>query len=375
MDEVYNVWRYEINEELYTNDNETTIIAAAPQLSGKKFRQDYLDIVRSIPGLGIHPSIIPRIKKISEIKTEDESNPMALFDIDGFAADQTILKCNGNMMDSTTLLTLLVVLRKYGNINTLNLSDSGLTGKSIEILAKHLPETSITSLILDYNINIQDSCMEAIASKNNSKLQSISLRGCKINDECISKLVEVLWINGLLIELNLFDNKITDLGGLLLAKMLRYNHSISKLFLGNNQMSSSTVLKFAQAVSVEYGPISSKEKEERAKVAQIQADNPVAGGGGGGKKKGKKGGDSAGPLRVDEMDEETNICKGNDKLKFLDLSFNGPVNDASNIKDYFSNEFTKFCESFCLLDLSHCNGIDDDLLKIIFNKINGVVEE
>ena len=217
MDEVYNVWRYESNEELYTNDNETTIIAAAPQVSGKKFRQDYLDIVRSIPGLGIHPSIIPRIKKISEIKTEDESNPMALFDIDGFAADQTILKCNGTMMDSTTLLTLLVVLRKYGNINTLNLSDSGLTSKSIEILAKYLPETSITSLILDYNINIQDSCMEVIASKNNSKLQSISLRGCKINDECISKLVEVLWINGLLIELNLFDNKITDLGGLLLA--------------------------------------------------------------------------------------------------------------------------------------------------------------
>eukprot|EP00942_MAST-04A_sp_MAST-4A-sp1_P005295 g5295.t1 len=373
MDEVYNVWRYESNEELYTNDNETTITAAAPQVSGKKFRQDYLDIVRSIPGLGIHPSIIPRIKKISEIKTEDESNPMALFDIDGFAADQTILKCNGTMMDSTTLLTLLVVLRKYGNINTLNLSDSGLTSKSIEILAKYLPETSITSLILDYNINIQDSCMEVIASKNNSKLQSISLRGCKINDECISKLVEVLWINGLLIELNLFDNKITDLGGLLLAKMLRYNHSISKLFLGNNQMSSSTVLKFAQAVSVEYGPISSKEKEERAKVAQIQADNPVAGGSGG--KKGKKGGNSAGPLCVDEMDEETNICKGNDKLKFLDLSFNGPVNDASNIKDYFSNEFTKFCESFCLLDLSNCNGIDDDLLKIISNKINGVVEE
>ena len=123
---------------------------------------------------------------------------MALFDIDGFAADQTILKCNGTMMDSTTLLTLLVVLRKYGNINTLNLSDSGLSSKSIEILAKYLPETSITSLILDYNINIQNSCMEVIASKNNSKLQSISLRGCKINDECISKLVEVLWINGLL---------------------------------------------------------------------------------------------------------------------------------------------------------------------------------
>ena len=36
MDEVYNVWRYESNEELYTNDNETTIIAAAPQVSGKK---------------------------------------------------------------------------------------------------------------------------------------------------------------------------------------------------------------------------------------------------------------------------------------------------------------------------------------------------
>ena len=44
--------------------------------------------------------------------------------------------------------------------------------------------------------------------------------------------------------------------------------------------------------------------------------------------------------------KKQNICKGNDKLKFLDLSFNGPVNDASNIKDYFSNEFTKFCESF-----------------------------
>ena len=76
------------------------------------------------------------------------------------------------------------------------------------------------------------------------------------------------------------------------------------------------------------------------------------------------------------MDEETNICKGNDKLKFLDLSFNGPVNDASNIKDYFSNEFLQnFVNHFVYWIYQIVNGIDDDLLKIISNKINGVVEE
>ena len=145
-------------------------------------------------------------------------------------------------------------------------------------------------------------------------------------------------------------------------------------------MSSSSFKKFAIAVSCEYGPISSEEKEERNKVCKLQEENPFTGGvAGGGKKgkkgKGKKGGsDGGGPLRIDEMDEETGICKGNDSLIFLDLSYNGQIiDDTNSIKEYFSSGETKFCESLKKIDFSYCKGINDGLLKVIFDKINGIL--
>ena len=75
--------------------------------------------------------------------------------------------------------------------------------------------------------------------------------------------------------MNLFGNQITDIGGIALAKMLRYNHSIVKLFLGNNRICRSFV-NFAKAVSTTYGPLTDKEKLEREKVEALQQENPLA---------------------------------------------------------------------------------------------------
>jgi len=376
MEEIYNVWRYEVNDTLYTDETIATITASNG--SGKNFRQDYLDIVRSIPGLGIHPNIIPRTKKISEIKTDDEKNPALLFNME--ASYENGLRSKGVVMDNSTLLCILVVLQKYDDITTLDLADSQLTNQSINILAKYLPETSITTLNLDYNKNINDNCENLISATHGSKLVSISLRGCNLNDDTIKRIVEKLWINGSLNELNLFNNKISDAGGHLLSRMLRYNHSIKKLYLGSNHMSSSSFIKFAIAVSCEYGPISSEEKEERNKVCKLQEKNPFTGGDAGGGKKGKKGkgkkggSHGGGPLRIDEMDEETGICKGNDSLIFLDLSYNGQIiDDTNSIKEYFSSDETKFCASLKKIDFSYCKGINDGLLKVISDKINGIL--
>ena len=82
--------------------------AAEPK--GKNFRL-ITEIVRTIPGLGIHPNIVPRKKKLSDVKQGEDDNPDALFDVDGFDPDSNSPKSSGLSMDSTTLLCLLVVLQ------------------------------------------------------------------------------------------------------------------------------------------------------------------------------------------------------------------------------------------------------------------------
>ena len=78
MEEFYNIWNYDANEALFTEENIAIITAAEPK--GKNFRLDYLEIVRTIPGLGIHPNIVPRKKKLSDVKQGEDDNPDALFD-------------------------------------------------------------------------------------------------------------------------------------------------------------------------------------------------------------------------------------------------------------------------------------------------------
>ena len=78
MEEFFNIWNCDANEALFTEENIAIITAAEPK--GKNFRLDYLEIVRTIPGLGIHPNIVPRTKKLSDVKQGDDDNPDALFD-------------------------------------------------------------------------------------------------------------------------------------------------------------------------------------------------------------------------------------------------------------------------------------------------------
>ena len=370
MEEFFNIWNYDANEALFTEENIAIITAAEPK--GKNFRLDYLEIVRTIPGLGIHPNIVPRKKKLSDVKQGEDDNPDALFDVDGFDSDSNSLKSSGLSMDPTTLLCLLVVLQKYPSVTSLDLSNSGLNNKSIDLLAKYLPETSVTGLILDYNNDIVSTCETLLSPKSRSSLHSFSVRGCNVNDECAARIAQTLWINGVLTELNLFGNQITDIGGIALAKMLRYNHSIVKLFLGNNRICRSFV-NFAKAVSTTYGPLTDKEKREREEVEALQQENPAGSGGDKKSKKGKKGGNVAQPLRVDAMNADSGICNGNDVLKFLDLTLNGPMTDedSSAIREYFSKEETQFCDSFRKLDASGCYGIDEELSKLISNKVEG----
>ena len=93
MEEFYNIWNGGANEALFTEENIATITAAEPK--GKNFRLDYLDIVRTIPGLGIHPNVLPRKKKLSDVKQGEDDNPDALFDVDGFDPDSNTLKSSG----------------------------------------------------------------------------------------------------------------------------------------------------------------------------------------------------------------------------------------------------------------------------------------
>ena len=130
-------------------------------------------------------------------------------------------------------------------------------------------------------------------------------------------------------------------------------------------------------MSTTYGPLTEKESR-KGKGEVLQQENPVSAGSGGDKKgkKGKKGGNVAQPLRVDAMSTDSGICNGNDVLKFLDLTSNGPMTDEDNgaAAEYFQKKKHSFYDSFKKLDASGCDGIDEELSKLISNKVEGIIK-
>ena len=137
-------------------------------------------------------------------------------------------------------------------LHSLNLWHVGLTGDVVSMLAALLPVcTNVRNLMLNGNTLKEENWHELIAE--NSLIQKLSLKHCCITDKGVAGLAKEIGtlnnINNKLISLDLFGNRITDVGCEYLAKALRLNRTLLVLSLGSNDIGDVGCCKLAEVLS------------------------------------------------------------------------------------------------------------------------------
>lgn len=155
-------------------------------------------------------------------------------------------------MDPTSLEAILISLRPIKSISTLSLFNTSLDWRCLKVLETNLLMTSITNLQLDFN-PLQDNSaasqlIQALLGPS-SKLINLSLRGNHLSDEPVLVIAESLKQNKTLQSLNLFDNKISDVGASALIQALSFNSQLGNLSLAyNTGISDKIALEFTKAM-------------------------------------------------------------------------------------------------------------------------------
>jgi hypothetical protein len=355
------VWRAEENEALFNAASIAAAIEASPP-SGKGLKEDYLALVKSM-GVAIHPSLVPRAKLIADVLPED-----ALETVLDMTPYESMVSVVGTVLDRPSLCLLCEALTTATNIKTLKLVDVGLTSSSVSILAEYLPKLSVETLVLDFNNGPwkDSSSLASLILPANATpvcpLKVLSLRGCGIDDAIADNIAEALWINTSIVELNLFQNRITDASNII--NVVRYNHAIKSLWLGNNSLGHKAAMSFYRNVS-QYGPLSAAEKEERAVIKALHEKFAASGGG-----KPKKGAAPAVGFSLDEMDEESGICVGNQNLVNLDLTFNPIGAEASaQLQAAFCDTESPLSSAIKQFNLLNCTGVDDATILAVNTRL------
>lgn len=127
-------------------------------------------------------------------------------------------------MDRTSLRLLTKALKRSADVTSVEFHNAALTADSIDVLHDSLPQTSVRSLKMDYDVTSEQGA--ALSARNStqrpalyasliaagSNLTALSLRGNTIDDDGAALLAKALGTNTTLCSLNLFDNIITDTG-------------------------------------------------------------------------------------------------------------------------------------------------------------------
>ncbi|XP_041351330.1 leucine-rich repeat-containing protein 71-like [Gigantopelta aegis] len=162
-------------------------------------------------------------------------------------------------------------------LHSINLWNTGLSGEVVSILAAFLPTCSnVKNLTLDGNPVQEENWHELIGE--NSLIQRLSLRSCFITDKGAARIGRELGtlekINKKLVTLDLYGNKITDLGCEHLAAGLRMNRTLLVLTLANNEISDAGCCKLAEVLST--FPLTHEEVVERRKQMSLRIIQPKA---------------------------------------------------------------------------------------------------
>lgn len=136
---------------------------------------------------------------------------------------------------------------KYSNATKINLSYTEITDYTTDTLSTVIPQSPLTTLILN-GISITDDGLEALLdAAPNSNLQHISLQNNYLDDNSAVIIANVLknTTNSLKIIDLTSNNEISDVGGGALAKASA-NSTLEEIYLdNNNQITSITVNAFA----------------------------------------------------------------------------------------------------------------------------------
>ncbi|CAG5127403.1 unnamed protein product, partial [Candidula unifasciata] len=137
-------------------------------------------------------------------------------------------------------------------LHTINLWNTGLTGETVHMLASFLPQClHLKHVFLDGNSVKEENWCELL--QENSLIQNLSLRHCRITDHGAAKIGTALGTetstNRKLLSLNLSGNLITDDGAEHLAKGLRMNRTLLSLTLTSNSIGDQGAVRIAETLS------------------------------------------------------------------------------------------------------------------------------
>ncbi|BFZ07715.1 hypothetical protein BsWGS_10753 [Bradybaena similaris] len=164
----------------------------------------------------------------------------------------TEIYVRGWKIDEPMMEVFQQCLPALNRLHTINLWNTGLTEKTVRMLSKCLQNCQhLKNVVLDGNPVKEENWYEFLLE--NSLIQNLSLRHCRITDKGAARLGtalgNVISTNRKLISLNLSGNFITDDGAEHLAGGLRMNRTLLSLTLTENNIGDRGTVKIAETLS------------------------------------------------------------------------------------------------------------------------------
>lgn len=302
------------------------------------FEQDYAAF-STVLGLTAHPQLLQC--------PMPHARPTAPAE-EGAEVVKDEIRVRNMVLDKGSAMAMMLACRGAETIKFLSFYNAGLSSTTIQAIVGLLPQTSVTSLSIEYNPMAPDEPDGVLSFAQVLRcevLTAVSLRGNHLEPAAAPQLAEALAHSPRLQSLNLFDNYLGDEGVRVLAEKLRFNVALRSLSLSRNRIGDEGARSlFALFRS---NPKTEEQVELRMSVAnaisalneQIEELNKT-------QKKNKKPPLSAIPLPRDEVDHGGGSgpeFAGNNTLLTLNLAANNfsseaLVDIAQGLAEGFSGE-------------------------------------
>jgi len=238
-----------------------------------RFYVDY-EAECALVGLAPHPHLLPRQHNARARAIEEKENPVdpkakkAEDEVDPHEC--TALRVSGLVLDRGTIYALSKTLPACSTITRFELWNVGLNEELLNTLALILPATSIIHLEIDWSAPPEAWCALCKVFDEESKFETLSLRGNGIGDSGVEALAETLASNLTLKRLDLAENKFGSASASFLAAALDTNTCLESLSCANCGLMDDSLVLLCGVLALK--PMSDEALEARkAQEAEIQA--------------------------------------------------------------------------------------------------------
>jgi hypothetical protein len=306
------------------------------------------------------------------------------------------VQCQHFIVDPCSTKATMLALSASKNICSLYLNGCALNDVSLNLIRIALPNTSITTLAVDYNNTTGCNDVTALCSLASVEtLTSLSLRGNQLGaGENVSILCRILKTNSSIKSLSLYRNKLGNQGTIAISRLLRFNKTLKNISLSANGIGCIGLRELLTSITryqLDQDGIDSRNMMSNITVEQEDDDGKK-------KKKKKKSKKNDNAQKLDEIleggvcekDKDGNdiegsekavvgtICRGNTEVVCLDLSCNFEMGVADGegseiLKEFVLNKTNKddlLLGGLNTLDLNGCGLAEEQRMMNFLKEVN-----